>query len=133
MLNYQFVLLVSAGELMTIGTDGHIRVWDFETVDTADVTDESSVFEMDPMNELHVGNNVSLKTLVKSVDSEEPTIWYAQVRSRINSNLRRLNEKYVSRSLLFARYLQTAKLSTSLHLDSVLKCFQPNFYSRLRL
>ena len=81
MLNYQFVLLVSAGELMTIGTDGHIRVWDFETVDTADVTDESSVFEMDPMNELHVGNNVSLKTLVKSVDSEEPTIWYAQVRN----------------------------------------------------
>ena len=71
---------------MTIGTDGHIRVWDFETVDTADVTDESSVFEMDPMNELHVGNNVSLKTLVKSVDSEEPTIWYAQVGRNLYSS-----------------------------------------------
>ena len=40
---------------MTIGTDGFIRVWDFETVDTADVTDESSVFEMESMNELQVG------------------------------------------------------------------------------
>ena len=68
---------------MSIGTDGFIRVWDFETVDTADVTDESSVFEMDPMNELHVGNNVSLRTLIKSCDPNEPTIWYAQVSTRL--------------------------------------------------
>ncbi len=39
---------------MTIGSDGYIRVWDFETVDTADITDESNVFEMEPMNELQV-------------------------------------------------------------------------------
>ena len=56
------------------------KVWDFEAIDTADSTDESGVFEMDPMNELKVGDGVQLKTIIKSVDPEnEPTIWYAQV------------------------------------------------------
>ena len=54
-------------------------MWDFETVDTADVTDDSSVFEMEPMNELRVGDDVQLKSIVKSVNSKEPTMWYAQV------------------------------------------------------
>ena len=52
---FNTVFALNTGELMTIGTDGFIRVWDFETVDTADVTDESSVFEMESMNELQVG------------------------------------------------------------------------------
>jgi hypothetical protein len=56
-------------------------VWDFEAIDTADTTDETGMFELDPMNELKVGNDVQLKSIIKSVDSEnEPTIWYAQVR-----------------------------------------------------
>ena len=48
-------------------------------MDTADITDESSVFEMEPMNELKVGDDVQLKSIVKSVHGEEPTMWYAQV------------------------------------------------------
>ena len=56
------------------------QVWDFETIDTADQTDDSGLFEMEPMNELRVGHDVQLYTIVKSVDEEnEPTIWYAQV------------------------------------------------------
>jgi hypothetical protein len=54
-------------------------VWDFETIDTADITDESAIFEMEPMNELKVGNGVQLQSIVKSADSEEPTMWFAQV------------------------------------------------------
>jgi hypothetical protein len=57
-------------------------VWDFETIDTADSTDDSGMFEMDPMNELKVGTDVQLYSIVKSVDEEnESTIWYAQVCS----------------------------------------------------
>lgn len=56
------------------------QVWDFETVDTADVTDDTALFEMEPMNELKVGNDVQLKSIVKTVNAEEPTMWYAQVR-----------------------------------------------------
>ena len=54
-------------------------MWDFETIDTADVTDEMAVFEMEPMNELKVGNDVKLQCIVKCADPEEPTVWYAQV------------------------------------------------------
>ena len=54
-------------------------MWDFETIDTADTTDEAEVFEMEPMNELKVGNDVQLRSIVKSADPEEPTMWYAQV------------------------------------------------------
>jgi hypothetical protein len=55
-------------------------VWDFESVDTADVADESGLFEMEPMNELRVGHDVHLKSILKSTDAEnEITVWYAQV------------------------------------------------------
>ncbi|XP_041471026.1 cilia- and flagella-associated protein 44-like [Lytechinus variegatus] len=72
----QFVM--DEGELITIGADGFIRVWDFESIDTADSMDESGVFEMDPMNELKVGNDVHLMSMVKSVDPEVQSLWYGQ-------------------------------------------------------
>ena len=73
-------IIMDEGELMTIGEDGYIRVWDFETIDNADITDESSIFEMEPMNELRVGayHDVKLRSMVKSCDADEPTMWYAQ-------------------------------------------------------
>ena len=43
------------GELMTIGADGFVKVWDFESIDNADTTEEGQLFEMDPMYELKVG------------------------------------------------------------------------------
>lgn len=42
------------GELMTIGADGFVKVWDFESIDNADTTEEGQLFEMDPMYELKV-------------------------------------------------------------------------------
>ncbi|KAK6165219.1 hypothetical protein SNE40_023570 [Patella caerulea] len=72
-------ILLDEGELMTIGVDGFVRMWDFETIDTADTTDDSGLFEMEPMNELRVGYDVQLKHIVKSIDDEnEATIWFAQ-------------------------------------------------------
>ncbi|XP_048458506.1 cilia- and flagella-associated protein 44-like, partial [Rhincodon typus] len=70
----QFVL--DEGELITIGADGYVRVWDFETIDTAESYDEDSVLEMEPMNELHVGRHVNLRFMVKFKDSN--FIWCAQ-------------------------------------------------------
>ncbi|XP_052253766.1 cilia- and flagella-associated protein 44-like isoform X2 [Dreissena polymorpha] len=72
-------ILLDEGELMSVGIDGFIRVWDFEAIDTADTTDDTGMFELDPMNELKVGTDVQLKMIIKSIDGEnEPTIWYAQ-------------------------------------------------------
>ena len=65
-------------------------MWDFETIDTAGDTDESGLFEMEPMNELKVGNDVQLRSIVKSVDPNEPTMWYAQV-SKTQMNFKILN------------------------------------------
>ena len=59
-------------------------MWDFETIDTADSTDETGLFEMEPMNEIKIGQHehVSLRSIVKSldeIDGEPSTFWYAQV------------------------------------------------------
>lgn len=44
------------------------------------MADESGLFEMEPMNELRVGHDVHLKSILKSTDAEnEVSVWYAQV------------------------------------------------------
>lgn len=58
-----------------------MKVWDFETVDNADITGDMECFEMEPMNELKVGQDVQLRCIVKSCDQEEASIWYAQVKN----------------------------------------------------
>ncbi|XP_055500679.1 cilia- and flagella-associated protein 44-like [Leucoraja erinacea] len=68
--------VLDEGELITIGSDGCVRVWDFETIDTAESYDEDSIVEMEPMNELTVGRNVNLQSMVKFKDSN--LIWCAQ-------------------------------------------------------
>lgn len=55
-----------------------MKVWDFETIDTADVVDDSGLVEMEFMNELLVGKNVNLSFMVKIHERGEP-FWYAQV------------------------------------------------------
>ena len=54
------------------------QVWDYETIDNADITEDSSVFEMEPLTEIRVGSNVNVKSLVRSTDPDTPTLWYAQ-------------------------------------------------------
>ncbi|TPX71174.1 hypothetical protein SpCBS45565_g01378 [Spizellomyces sp. 'palustris'] len=84
------VILLVEGEIFTAGEDGYIRVWDFETIDTADVvsapsgsqasagTPESGaaagvaagqarVFEMEPIDEILIGKDVKIKTMIKSM------------------------------------------------------------------
>ncbi|XP_053196505.1 cilia- and flagella-associated protein 44 [Scomber japonicus] len=54
------------GQLMTFGSDGVIRGWDFESIDTADSSADSNKFELEPMNEMVIGHNVHLSSVVKS-------------------------------------------------------------------
>ncbi|XP_041816587.1 cilia- and flagella-associated protein 44 [Chelmon rostratus] len=65
------------GQLMTIGSDGVVRGWDFESIDTADSNGDSSMFEMEPINEMVVGHNVCLSSVVKS-SLPDSLIWFAQ-------------------------------------------------------
>ncbi|KFO08610.1 WD repeat-containing protein 52, partial [Balearica regulorum gibbericeps] len=70
-------LVLDEGELVTVGKDGFIRVWNFETIDAADSVDDTGFLEVEPMNELHVGRNVSLSFMSKVHDCGQP-VWYAQ-------------------------------------------------------
>ncbi|XP_053161847.1 cilia- and flagella-associated protein 44 isoform X2 [Hemicordylus capensis] len=70
-------LVLDEGEVVTVGSDGYIRVWDFETIDTADVVDDSGMIAMEHMNELLVGKHVNLNSMVKIHERGEP-VWYAQ-------------------------------------------------------
>uniref|UniRef100_A0A672S872 Uncharacterized protein n=1 Tax=Sinocyclocheilus grahami TaxID=75366 RepID=A0A672S872_SINGR len=64
-------------KLMTIGSDGAVRGWNLETIDTADAVDDSGLFEIEPMNEIIIGRNVNLYSMVKS-SIPETSIWFAQ-------------------------------------------------------
>uniref|UniRef100_A0A8C0V3G2 Cilia- and flagella-associated protein 44 n=1 Tax=Cyanistes caeruleus TaxID=156563 RepID=A0A8C0V3G2_CYACU len=52
-------LVFDEGDLYSVGKDGVIRMWNFEVVDTADPVDATGIVEMEPMNELWLGKNVS--------------------------------------------------------------------------
>ena len=58
---------------VTAGEDGYVRIWDFETIDVADVVNDvdigkqktgavmqSRIFEMNPVDEIFVGNNIKV-------------------------------------------------------------------------
>nr|CAH8852852.1 unnamed protein product [Trichobilharzia regenti]CAH8852854.1 unnamed protein product [Trichobilharzia regenti] len=74
---YIMQIVMDEGELMTIGQDGWIRIWDFETVDTAECSEEGALYELEPMNELRVGTKARLAYVVK-IPIPDSTMWYAQ-------------------------------------------------------
>uniref|UniRef100_A0A8C4IP88 Cilia- and flagella-associated protein 44 n=1 Tax=Dicentrarchus labrax TaxID=13489 RepID=A0A8C4IP88_DICLA len=65
------------GQLMTMGTDGVVRGWDFESIDTADSSSDGGKFEIEPMNEMVVGHNVCLSSVVRS-SMPDSFVWFAQ-------------------------------------------------------
>jgi cilia- and flagella-associated protein 44 len=72
-------ILLNESDVYTVGDDGYIRVWDFETIDTADATDEGSKMEIEPLNELKVGNNSKLLGITQGAVNDM-SVWFAQVR-----------------------------------------------------
>lgn len=80
------VVLLIENEIITAGEDGFVRIWDFETLDNADVTSptdgaksevdgqpapassssaiQARVFEMDPSEEILVGKDVKVDSFL---------------------------------------------------------------------
>ncbi|XP_070707121.1 cilia- and flagella-associated protein 44 [Pempheris klunzingeri] len=65
------------GELMTFGSDGAVRVWNVESIDTADNDHNSNRLEIEPINETLLGHNVCLSSVVKS-SLPYSCLWFAQ-------------------------------------------------------
>ena len=59
-LNHIHLLVRCGFEFVLIQNHIHLwlQVWDFESVDMAEVTNDKDCFEMEPRNELKVGNDV---------------------------------------------------------------------------
>ena len=53
-------------------------MWNFETIDSADISDDNTTFEIEPLTEVKVGSGVCFKNLVRSVDPDTTNIWYGQ-------------------------------------------------------
>ncbi|CAG5111754.1 Oidioi.mRNA.OKI2018_I69.chr2.g6028.t1.cds [Oikopleura dioica] len=68
-------MFILEGELLTIGVDGAICVWDIDTIDQADTTETSMTFELDPMNCLKVPD-AAFSSMIMS--SEDDSVWFAQ-------------------------------------------------------
>ncbi|KAJ3078328.1 Cilia- and flagella-associated protein 44, partial [Rhizoclosmatium hyalinum] len=79
------VVLMMETEIFTAGEDGYVRVWDFETIDQADVTSETAgpggapvsssgpavarIFEMEFLEEFLIGKDVKIKNMIRNVDN----------------------------------------------------------------
>ncbi|CAF3878718.1 unnamed protein product [Adineta steineri] len=70
-------VLLHESDVYTVGEDGYIRVWDFETIDTAEGNDEGSKMEIDPLNELRVGTDSKLMGITHGV-VDDMSLWFAQ-------------------------------------------------------
>jgi hypothetical protein len=71
-------VLLNESDVYTVGEDGYIRVWDFETIDTAEATDEGSKMEIDQLNELRVGTDSKLMGIAHG-NVDDMSLWFAQV------------------------------------------------------
>ena len=54
------------GRFLTAGTDGWLRWWSFEMIDSADISDEEPVFEIEPLAEIFIGVDGSSGTESKA-------------------------------------------------------------------
>ncbi|XP_036913273.1 cilia- and flagella-associated protein 44 [Sturnira hondurensis] len=70
-------IMLDEGEVITAGSDGCIRIWDFETIDTADIIDDTGLLEIEPINELQVDKNVKLFSMIKMNETGN-NVWLAQ-------------------------------------------------------
>ncbi|KAF7998128.1 hypothetical protein HCN44_009526 [Aphidius gifuensis] len=75
------------GELMSIGMDGWIRVWYYETIDQADPPEDERFIEIEPIYEFQICKNRGQINEEKSMlmgitrvnpDNLKDTFWYAQ-------------------------------------------------------
>ena len=75
---HTYMLCLELAALFNVLSCSVPQVWDYETIDNADITEDNTQFEMEPLTEIRVGTKVSIKSLVRSMDPDMSTMWYAQ-------------------------------------------------------
>lgn len=73
----------------SIGSDGWIRFWFYETIDHADLSDDEQFLEIQPIYEFQIAEeneNAMLMSIQKQEPNSEKTMWYAQVSTLYSEN-----------------------------------------------
>jgi len=71
---YVVILEREEGKFVTAGQDGWIRWWDLSTVDAAEVdSDKTMDFEMEPVDEVCIGESVAIRHMCRWRDPEDST------------------------------------------------------------
>lgn len=70
------------GEIWTVGLDGHIKSWYYDTIDQADPPDTDRVVMIEPVYKFHI-DNVKFMCVVKQKEDPDHTLFYAQVGKRM--------------------------------------------------
>ena len=71
---YVVILEREEGRFVTAGQDGWIRWWDLSTVDAAEVdSDKTMDYEMEPVDEVCIGDNVAIRHMSRWHDAQDPT------------------------------------------------------------
>ncbi|XP_017782969.1 PREDICTED: uncharacterized protein LOC108567166 [Nicrophorus vespilloides] len=65
------------GELWTVGMDGRVRIWYYDTIDQADPPDEDRVVEMEPTYDFYTPN-AEFMCICKQYEDPENTFYFAQ-------------------------------------------------------
>eukprot|EP00941_MAST-03F_sp_MAST-3F-sp1_P001512 g1512.t1 len=50
---------------VTAGADGYVKWWSYDAIDNADTTEDVPQFELAPMHEIKIGQNVEVKSMVR--------------------------------------------------------------------
>lgn len=85
------IFMCNNEEVMTVGSDGYVRIWYWETVELSDPPEDDRIVEIEPSHEYRIGTdnyNAELLKIVKSVDGNNDeendeslsssSSWYAQ-------------------------------------------------------
>ena len=71
---------------MSAGADGKLCWWDFEALDGAEIDmDKTTDFEMEPLKEYWLGEDVSVRTVLRSSrnseinDQDDPLLWMESI------------------------------------------------------
>ncbi|XP_067625340.1 cilia- and flagella-associated protein 44 [Eurosta solidaginis] len=85
-------ITMEEGEVMTVGMDGYVRIWYWETVDLADPPDEDRFVEIEPIYEFKVGDcEIRCLQKIKPFDNTDygyyaqdgnGGIWYCDLNTR---------------------------------------------------
>lgn len=74
-------ITMQGNEVMTVGMDGYIRVWLWDPIDVADPPDDDRYVEIEPMQEISVGNcEIRMLQKIRLFDNKH-TGHYALVRT----------------------------------------------------